>query len=144
MLKLLKIKRTTPYKLSYIKSAAKRIKIQSWLENIDISYEEFKALYLNNFVSISDKEGIKITKLPFMFWLNGFLMLPQIAISSMFLLMLLNVPNKSPEVFLIAVVPAFILVLIAIYIKQTMYTPIKILSQKYFFTWKDKTFSADY
>jgi len=51
---------------------------------------------------------------------------------------------KPLEVYLIAVIPAFIIVFIGLYIKQTMYTPIKILSQKYFFTWKDKTFSADY
>jgi len=130
--------------LSYIKSVKKRTEMELLLKNWEISIKELKTMYLNKFVSVSDKTGIKITKLPLMFWLNGFLMLPQIAISSMFLLMLLNVPNKSPEVFLIAVVPAFILVLIGIYIKQTMYTPIKILSQKYFFTWKDKTFSADY
>jgi len=110
------------------------------LKNWEISIKELKIMYLNKFVSVSDKTGTKITKLPFMFWLNGFLMLPQIVIFSMFLIMLLNVPNKSPEIFLIAVVPAFILVLIGIYIKQTMYTPIKILSQKYFYTLADKTF----
>ena len=128
--------------LKYIKSEKKRIYAQVLINNWQISSKEFKTLYLNNFVTVKERTGTKITMFPFLFWLNTLLSLIQLSVFGGFLLLLMTQNNKTLEMYCVAVAITSFIIFVNVQIYRTMIRPIQILIQKYYFYGKYNNFNT--
>jgi hypothetical protein len=128
--------------LTYIKSDKKRVIAHKILEDWQpsnnvpnkISNKEFKALYFNNFITVKEKTGAKITMFPLLFWLNALLSLMQLCVFGGFLLLLLTQHDKTLEMYCAAMLTSLFIVFVKVQIYKTMIRPIQILMQKYYFS----------
>lgn len=121
--------------LSFIRSEDKRLRIKPFLSCWEVSPQELKVLYLNNFISIKSNET-KVTRLPFMLGLNIVFSTAQLVFFSCFLIRLINTPQKPLAVYLLSVFSVFIISVLIFHIYKTMVRPIKLISQHYHFLGK--------
>jgi hypothetical protein len=128
--------------LKYIKSEKKRTYAHALLKNWQISSKEFKTLYLNDFVTVKEKTGTKITIFPFLFWLNALLSFIQLSVFGGFLLLLMAQDNKTLEMYAAAAATILFILFINVQIYRTMIRPVRILIQKYYFYGKYNNFNT--
>jgi len=136
--------------LTYIKSDKKRVIAHKLLEDWQpsnmvphkITNKEFKTLYLNSFITVKEKTGAKITMFPLLFWLNALLSLMQLSVFGGFLLILMTQDNKTLEMYFAAAATTSFIIFVSVQIYRTMFRPIQILIQKYYFYGKYNNFNT--